>query len=88
MKEPIISDLEHVTEKMINALETWLADELYGWCPFRSMNYKCERHCYILFENLGTDTCPCHLFGQDETVLAFSIICDVWPVYNKKKGKP
>lgn len=84
MKEPIISDLNGVTEEMINALETQLANELYGRCPFRQMNYNCEDHCHALFENLGIDHCPCYFFGQDETILAFTIICDVWPEYHVK----
>lgn len=83
MKELIISNSEHVTKKMINALEVWLENKLYSRCPFEKMGYKCERHCYILFEN-WEDSCPCYLYGEAETILAFSIICDVWKAYHAK----
>lgn len=81
MKEPIISNLEHITKKMIKALERWLADEKYDRCPFR---LNCERRCHLLFENLSEEHCPCFFFGQDATVLAFTIICDVWKAYHAK----
>lgn len=84
MKEPIISDLEHVTKDMIDALETWLEDKLYSRCPFKKMGSNCECHCYTLFENLGTHICPCYLYGEEATILAFTIICDVWSAYHIK----
>lgn len=89
MKELIISSLEDVTKKMINALEVWLENKKYSRCPFREMDYNCEDHCYVMFENLGTDICPCYLYGQEETILAFEIIIDVFKEYygDKKKQK-
>ena len=84
MKEPIIPDLEYVTEKMINALERWLKNGVYARCPFSGMNADCEYCCDLLFENLSEEFCPCYFFGQDETVLAFTVICDVWAEYHTK----
>jgi hypothetical protein len=92
MKQPIISNLEHVTKKMIDALETWLKNVKSGkWqgddtCPFR----EAEGTCNLLFENLSMircKKCPCFTYGKAETVLAFEIIIDVFKEYygNKKK---
>lgn len=92
MKEPIISDLDHVTEEMIKALERWLKNVKSGkWaagraCPFNASCFTCVGSCNLLFENLSEESCPCpcSFFGQDATVLAFTIICDVWPEYYVK----
>jgi hypothetical protein len=89
MKELIISDLEHVTKKMIDALETWLKNVKSGkWqgddtCPFR----ETEGICNLLFKNLSIGdckNCPCFTYGQDATILAFTIICDIWKAYHAK----
>ena len=88
MKEPIISDLKDVTKEMIDALEVWLkavkSDIIWGKysCPF--LNFfgdPCDkRGCPLLFDNLKT-ACPCYAYGEDATILAFTIICDVWKGY-------
>jgi hypothetical protein len=89
MKQPIISNLDHVTKKMINALEAWLKNVKSGkWqgddtCPF----LEAEGTCDLLFENLSIGyckNCPCFTYGQEETILAFTIICDVWKAYHAK----
>lgn len=98
MKQPIISDLEYVTKDMIDALETWLENIKNGnWlagetCPFRNyeLNVTCSDSCMRLFDNKppsdGKAYCPCYdcNFGQEATILAFTIICDVWTVYHVK----
>lgn len=82
MRESVISNLDGVTREIIDALEVWLENKLYGRCPFKKMDYNCERYCYLLFENLGIDICPCYLYGEEATILAFQIICDVWKGYH------
>jgi hypothetical protein len=96
MKEPVISNLDNVTKRMIDDLEIWLENINNGiWkagkiCPFQTMyetGTKCENLCMILFDN-DHDTpayCPCcdYNFGQKATILAFQIICDIWKGYHK-----
>ena len=80
MKEPIISDLKDVTKEMIDGIERWLT-RWSGYCPF---DFDCHNGCQVLFTNLTGD-CPCGIYGEKATVLAFTIICDVWKGYNSCK---
>lgn len=91
MKTPIISDLSGVTQPMIDCLEKWLEDVRCGrWeagevCPFALC---CAGDCRFLFTNFGRYACrdcPCDIYGQEATILAFQIIIDVWPVYHGRK---
>ena len=88
--EPIISDLKDVTQDMIDAIEEWMLDVREyrmiadSACPLAKES--CEgTDCSMLFENIRPccHGCPCHLYGQKETMLAFTIICDVWPAYKE-----
>lgn len=94
MKQPKISDLKNIDKDMIKCLENWLKNEIYGYCPF---GFLAPGHinmdaffCSDLFDNSSKrdDTghsclykCPCRTYGEEATILAFTIICDVWPVY-------
>ena len=89
MREPIISDLLEVDEEIINALKIWLKNVKRGkWegdskCPFENIRQSCN----LLFENLSPSycgKCPCFRYGEGATILAFTIICDVWKEYHKK----
>ena len=91
MKEPIISDLAGVNEDMIECLEKWLVDKQYLNCPFccvpKYITITDVMACDKLFNNLSKgkhtcDQCPCRTFGREATILAFTIICDVWKGYN------
>lgn len=90
MKDPIISDLKCINQRTINALEKWLRNIKSGkrkagkTCPFNvvSRTNRCEYcnyeiYCSSLFDNLGGESCPCHVYGEEATILAFEIICDM-----------
>lgn len=89
MKEPKISNLAGVTQEMINELEEWLSNKFYGDCPFTDLCDKTNSLCSKLFDNLKHHKygCPCHIYGEEATALAFTIICDVWKVYHKRRKK-
>lgn len=92
MKEPIISDLKNVTEERIKNLRFWLGVvKINPWkadteCPFTNI-LPCEENegCNMLFDNLTHNFkyCPCHIYGQESTIIAFEIICDMWESENK-----
>jgi len=102
MRELIISNLDGVTRDMIDALELWLQDVQMGKikagkaCPFKEyvrieQNISCESLCMILFDNKPHRCkayCPCfdYNFGEKASILAFTIICDIWKVYYKNNN--
>lgn len=89
MKEPKISDLKNVNEGMINEIEEWLKEKEYGACPFKAGCSQSGIDCNKLFDNLKDSKylCPCLIYGVEATVLAFTIICDIWKVYHKRRKK-
>lgn len=98
MREPIISNLDGITKEIIDALEDWLKRVKSGHCragmtcPFNHMDVdstdeRCSLGCMLLFDNKelkGKAYCPCYdcNFGEEATILAFQIICDVWKGYH------